>query len=860
MAKINQNVSTAMGAPDTLRGEPVVPPQWIRRMRVLYFDTSINLYMLAPEDGPDVDKGTHLGAWNNAMSPFGMGAQGGSTLVPGTRVFALMATAIGYVNVAGGGYSVVQILSVNNEMPATDTWFYNKWKLNPYDEDESARKTNEQVRSCQEVDPTDRLRGAPSDMAPGDWVMGNPLKGNLFVGGTRVGMEASPVASLHMYGDDSTVVFNKGLLYIEDTPLSRKASEADKNGASFEMEHSADTLKHALGHDDGDNRVVTPTADVQSVPKGTPVKLDVEKPLWDNLSYRGRSVGGSIKQRTLFNKGGQVQPGVFDFEGVDGTVIKGSANSLTLTRTPDLPFLEMTREFGTGSSDVKAENEALPRPETVYATQYADLMYELMKRKFVEKYWSLQKKSDDWKTLSMEEVADQMGRAMGLGELKPLDDDDPAYRDSNSVVTDPVTGKPIPLSKLESYVHLSPTGALVISDGTGSEIRLEGGHIILSPAVDFRIQPGRDMVATIPRFLSLFSRDRAELTSDRGEIDIHAAGNAVLSAEGVVTVESRGTKKTKSAAYDQRGLGGGVIIRSATDTEVIGSNVRVALQASDDRSRDGVGEVGNGMIIIDGGASPVAVSGRVATIHARDAASLSAGGIGTGVVMDGTSMGILSTRLTLPIEKTVFGGSGVMKWIDTTYKTMSTIGVDQPNSSDVTVQGDLRARDDLSGGYVVGDKGLFRRLKSLNAKPKESLYIKPEARSGPRKKLDDAKKASETFPRFTTDLADSSVSSWFRSNGSSPLMTADGVRRLGIYYPKASGYHQANGFWTPSRWQRMMKNGPKWSPVPVKDADDKDMLPYPGMDGWNGKFLSTMKEDGSVVSEKLSGNWTVNSK
>lgn len=861
MAKMNPYVNTAVGAPDTTKGAPTVPPQWIRRMRVLYYDSSINLYVLSPEDGPDAGKGSCLGAWGNVMSPFGMGAQGGGTLLPGTRVFALAANDTGYVNTAGGSYSVLQILSVNNEMPASDTWFYNPWKLNPADDDKETRRTNEQVRSCQEIDPTDRLRGAPRDMAPGDWVMGNPLKSHFFVGGVRIGMEASPVASLHMYGDDSTVVFNKGLQYIEDNPWCRKASQMDKEGASFEMGHAADTLAHAMGSEDGDSSFITPTGDVQTVPKGTKVELEEKAPLWDELFYKGRSTSGKVDQRVLFNKGGAVQPGVFSFEGIDGTVLKGSANSLTLTRTPDLPYLELMKEIQAYGGDAKATPEELARPQTVYASQYADLMYELMKQKFVEKYWSLQKNSEgDWKALSMSEVADQMNRAAGLGELYPLNDDDPAYKDSNFVIDNPVTKKQEALSRLESYIHFSKTGALVITDGTGSEVRLEGGHIILSPAADIRIQPGRDMVATVPRFLSMFSRERAEITSDKGEIDIHSAGNAVLSAEGVVTVESRGAARTKSAAYDQRGLGGGVVIRSATDMNVIGGNIRLALQAQDDNDRSGVKEVGDGMIIIDAGASPVSVTGRVATIHAKDAASLSAGNIGTGVLMDGVSVAILGNSLTLPIGKTVFGGSGVMKWIDPNSKQMTALGVSQPDNANVVIQGSSFVRDVSATNRMLANRGVVRRLKSLNGKKKESLYINPETRQTYIDQLEAIDQASVQFPMYTTDFADSNVESWFKRNGSSPFMTADGVRRLGIYYPKASGYHQSNGFWTASRWQRMMKNGRTWSPVPVKDADDNDMLPFPGIDGWNGEFLSTLKDDGTVESSKLSGNWTVNGK
>ena len=215
-------------------------------------------------------------------------------------------------------------------------------------------------------------------------------------------------------------------------------------------------------------------------------------------------------------------------------------------------------------------------------------MYELMKRKFVERYWARQKANNkDWKAFNAAEVAEQLGRSINQ-KLSPLPDEEPAYQNNNIEVKDPIDEDVMmKLAKLESYIHLSPTGAIIISDDTGSEIRMEGGHITISPAVDIKLQPGRDMSATIPRFASIFSGKRLDLTSDKDEVTIHADKNVTVSGEGFVTIESRNKNTTTSSDPDKRGEGGGVIIRSATDASIISHSIRMTLQNANDDSQTG---------------------------------------------------------------------------------------------------------------------------------------------------------------------------------------------------------------------------------------------------------------------------------
>ena len=762
-------------------------------MTVLYHLTLLDLYLLSPTDGADVHTGFVLGSMNGVSSPFGQGVHGGPYLAPGTHVLVLAATATGYADIGGKQTAIYPILSVDNEIPASDTWFWPVWKMTPDQWKLDTAGVEKAIEAYHDIPETDRLRGKPDDRLPGDWEVGTPLKGHLYAGGSRVGIEASPVASLHMYSDDSTVVFNKGLNYVEDLPWGRSGDSLAGDGSSLEADHKADTVPGAFGQKSA-GKLFSPAQDIKSVAENVKMTVNESAPRWDWLDYRGRSVGGAVSQRVLGRRDdGSPQPGLFGFDGLDGTSVKGAASSLTLTRTPDLPYLEMLREIGLPDNPAedagKTVSKDFPEELADYASQYADLMYELMKRRFIERYWKSRKADkENWKALSGKEVAEQLGRSVEEAVIRPLGDDAPAYKSQDIHVDDPLTGTRKSLSRLESYIHLSPTGAVVISDGTGSEIRMEGGHIILSPAADIRVQPGRDAVFTIPRFLSMFSRDRLEITSDRGEMDIHAGKGLVLSAEGMAVLESRGTRRVTDASYDKRGNGGGVVIRSGTDTHILGGNIRLALQKGTDNSSDGVASVDDGMLAIDAGGSPVAVVGGNISIHSEGSVSVSSGS-GEGLLADGGTLYLFSKKLVLPINQSIFGGSGTMKWIDLKESGMKSVYFPQPDSADVAVQGELDVTKTVSAQTVAADKGRFKELKSFAATKKEkSLRVSPINKPRYRKQIDSRKQWEEKMEDPVVDLGDSGVSGWFAGNGNNPLLTADGVRRLGIYYPMASGY------------------------------------------------------------------------
>ena len=863
----DQYISQNLGPQDSVEGSPIVSAQSLIRAVVVYHMTSTNLYLLSPLEGPDVLNGIFIGCDMTSMSPFGGGTSGGRLLFPGSRVFVI---AVSFASMTNSTVSnaVYPIVAIDNEIPAGDTSYYPLWRILPLigSDDIAGYKIDKDLFGLTGISQTDRLRGKPNDLAPGDWMVGTPLKGTLFAGGGRVGMEAGPLSGIHMYTAGDTIVFNKGLRYIADQPWERYFSMLSTDGLSIKGEMISDSVDEAMGNDYGSGQTFRPNPGSDlDVPNGKEVTLNSSSPRWYEMNYKGYPVGGKIFQRVVESrKNGVKQPGIFSFQGVDGFRIEGGAHSFTFTRSADLPLLEMLRELDNTEQE---QNESFtPEPDVTdrdfgeYASQYADLMYELMKQKFVERYWARQKANNkDWKAFNAAEVAEQLGRSINQ-KLSPLPDEEPAYKNNNIEVKDPIDEDVMmKLAKLESYIHLSPTGAVIISDDTGSEIRMEGGHITISPAVDIKLQPGRDMSATIPRFASIFSGKRLDLTSDKDEVTIHADKNVTVSGEGFVTIESRNKNTTTSSDPDKRGEGGGVIIRSATDANIISHSIRLTLQNANDDSQTGQKAVSDGMLIIDASDSPIFMNGRlVATGYsfsfiADNKAALS---LSNGIVA------VASSTQNFLANSYIFGGESFkFKYMDPRTRTEKEMTFKPDRSSKKTpsmfLDGSFVARKAVNAESVSGSNAVFSTLHSFNSKETESLYVPPQIKT----KYAKAINTYATMPsNFNINISgESELKNWLSANASNPALSAYGSKRMGIYYPNTDGYKQSNCFWVASKWQRNMTGGNTWAPKEIKDVDNKDMLPYPGLDSWTkDNFAVTWNEDGELDAKPLSGNWTIN--
>lgn len=132
-------------------------------------------------------------------------------------------------------------------------------------------------------------------------------------------------------------------------------------------------------------------------------------------------------------------------------------------------------------------------------------------------------------------------------------------------------GRKVQLFKNSSVFLMEENGNLVIGDGSGSEIRFQGGRIIIAPAISLELAPGRDLIAQVPRNVIMRARDRMEFVSTRGSQVFKANENQSLlsgvSGAGSTVIENRAAQtdwKAVTADTYRRNLpvGSGIVLKS----------------------------------------------------------------------------------------------------------------------------------------------------------------------------------------------------------------------------------------------------------------------------------------------------------
>lgn len=168
-------------------------------------------------------------------------------------------------------------------------------------------------------------------------------------------------------------------------------------------------------------------------------------------------------------------------------------------------------------------------------------------------------------------------------------------------LVDPVTGKAHTYFESTSFISQEPDGSILICDGYGSEIRLSQGQIIISPALDLQLRPGRDMWSLVPRHLALDAQQYITINSNKG-IYIRSTNDLQLAAatEGkgklVLECDDPRTKSTES----------GIVVRSLGNMSLTGHDLYIGVNTGTSKAEGRVEETETpGSIILDAGSNGV---------------------------------------------------------------------------------------------------------------------------------------------------------------------------------------------------------------------------------------------------------------
>jgi hypothetical protein len=142
---------------------------------------------------------------------------------------------------------------------------------------------------------------------------------------------------------------------------------------------------------------------------------------------------------------------------------------------------------------------------------------------------------------------------------------------------------------------INDDGSILLEDGYGSQIRMEGGHIFLSARNDVFVQPGRNLVAWAPRDAVIRAGNSVDITAAKTDVRIKAQNNLhMVSVDRGVLIESQST--ASQSDWDKVGediVSYGVVLKA--------SDSYVASYAKETYIRAGLEDTASGRIHIDSG-------------------------------------------------------------------------------------------------------------------------------------------------------------------------------------------------------------------------------------------------------------------
>ena len=848
------------------------------RGTVLAHIPAINLYLIIPSEGPQ-DLSGILQAIDMSSQP-GISAATTSdkdVITAGTPVWYLDHPFLTY-NETSRETLIYPIIGVDNTVPVPHGAIFPPWATVPSpDMDEAYMLANDPVISgllgtVGIARPGDRGFGRPLDATDTDWIVATPFKGFIKASGDHVAMAASPTCGISFFTLQDAAIFNTGSTYIQDAPWGRITSYPDNNKGFTLFKGFAASTANALG---GYGEVADILTDNG---KAYTLQSDDALPIWAITEIAGSLVQGKSttvsvpKKDSGVNTGGlddQQCPATIVHQGYDGNFRIGARHGIALARDPGI---DMLRQIQEEAGEVPEPSKEPPMEDPTseaggnieeYASQYAGLMYELMRQRFVERYY---KKRDDayWAADTAKEICEKVFNCENDPPLKELDEEEPAYKatENQIEVDDPVVeGKKLKASARGSYIYQSPTGAIVLSDGHGAEIRMEGGNITITAPGDIKVLPGRDMAILAPRNASVISQGRMELISDKKDVVIKGEVCASLTAvKGMATVESLGTTPSELTNMDGRKdmqQGGGVVIRSSTTAAVVGKDIRIGVQSPSDKSTDGR-EDHSGNIVIDANKGTALLYGEHAHVTGKRTSSI-ANADGAGLITTGAASSVFGSVINNVCRQMAMGGSGASS-LKVVYPSISPSGIQAEEASGV---GSANAVINLKGDMVVSGGVATNRFAAGTAGINTLGCTNGSDLSGIKmnRSVNPSWNQAKGIEGSDVTSALRQVFSSLDRHAADKLFAAAGSKAGGVYYLSTDDYKCSRHFWVLARWQRLLKKGgggSTWQPNKTRDPlDTEEMCFYPGKEAWDSKgdFVRTIDvtDSDSKLAETSAG-------
>ena len=722
--------------------------------------------------------------------------------------------------------------------------------------------------------------GRPCDALPGDVGYINELGVGYGIGRTMAWLRASYFCGieanwldnyLQLFGDNMSIM------------LSGSESRSTNDNGEFNQIHRWGPYPwETLG-------AGKPTTDAMRDEKGTwtsglagvEPKYDDQAGLWRVQEFKGYL--GDL-QRTYVSlpalddvveqsSAKTVTPGLSDVGvGIDGSLHFKSAKSILLEKTVAIPIPKELRAPDDPMGDIYDDYKHAglvgdgpdhEREEPAMADDKPGMRALLgLDRQAVQSYLSdlaLRKHTKDWYLPTEQETVDKLG-------MKASYDPDGEINNRYWLPTPKKVEKDLDhrgkanFYTGRAFMQIEDDGSIIIEDAYGSQIRMEGGNIVLAARNDVILQPGRNLHAWAPRDLVMKAGNSADLSASLGDVRIKAEGNllAVAVKKGVV-IESQSDDQSDWNKSGQELESRGIVFRAPKANIIALSNKTYI--------RSGVEDGSNGGLHLDAGNGKCDVTVRAANVitHAVTSTKTLIGSEDNSDSL--VSMDLTSNSFTLAggtISDVVFSGQRF------------TFGSPGASSCRLHVDGRISSKDGMMStglivgkglyvdGEIIGQSGLWVKrmiattsnvickniaaddggsfLPQTSDKYRAADNPPPEHPTWPKTLVEEGTTKISTTVQTTKEADNQTLKDVKKElyDANSKLADDNTLKKSGFSFRTDKQYSLQSDFrWFESRWQmmnRMVFGVTKtWEEKPVKSpVDNADTYPFPGKDAWTG--------------------------
>ena len=808
---------------------------------------ALDIYVVLPRGG--VPTGTLIIATGSkGGSSRKSGIRGGDSFMPGTTVMlARMKDPVELKINQAGKVFLAYIIGRAPEAPPNPEGFPPN-NITGEDLDYFKQQLTDVFTSSQKIPEAsqDLSHGIPTDMFSGDYAKVGALLNHVVLGAIYSAIGGSPMAKLETFGFYDKVRETADTLEVESS-MSERGHYPDKDSLQTYARYAI-SLNEGLG-----------AADAATAPFKINDAGKAEKAEDTQLGiFRHESLGGRIAAGYWeYLSAPAIETGILTAAKAQETARRGMLserrfyNGVHQTRAAQ-EISHVKSLYIPTPAKLKTEDPAAFEKDDLPSVSYRSTVESSIGTFYdefgaaienAEYAWNtdncdngrIRARTDYWKLHTKEDIAKRydgvdIGKdPMTLEGLDPdsFDYDAPPYVELKNTVTE-LTEK---VYALESVIRQMPNGAVVISDGHGSEIRMSRGRLSIGCAGDMELRPGRDLIEMTPRTRvmnagkGLYIQSAEESVFIKSDKDLKLlSGN---SGKGLMLIESKATSDSDTDNTDPDAMKKGILIKSMSALSVLGVNSYYGMTPkSQDTANAGFSRNKTGSIIIDSSAGSLNISGKrgqmvfkSGCLLATDNIMLSMSGGTLGLVASSFQAAIASTLINEPDSTSVdiyeLAPEGVRSVAHSISGSTPIIQI----GGSLMVDSSIRCKGTISASSFRGGTGSFSNASKH--------YSCGGGGEGP----------DFNTPK-TKFAASASIS---QSIGQDCMPETTGLSDLGSYmagfkFPSTKQYRAEKFMMRALKWQLMLgTGGDTWTENAVSDDRGIKSYIYPGEEFWDSE-------------------------